>query len=70
MATVTYYAPDISCQGCANAIKRAVSPLPGVREVGVDVNTKRVVVDYDENRATPEEIKERIEDAGYETTAV
>jgi copper chaperone CopZ len=65
MATVEYIVPDISCEGCANAIKRAVSTLDGIKDVGVDVASRRVSVKYDDEVTGPEEIMVRIEDAGY-----
>ncbi|MFO0842283.1 MAG: heavy metal translocating P-type ATPase [Gemmataceae bacterium] len=40
----TFTAPGISCQGCANTIKEALSTVPDVTEVNVDVATKGVTV--------------------------
>ncbi|MHB1000320.1 MAG: heavy-metal-associated domain-containing protein [Armatimonadota bacterium] len=70
MTSVTYKAPEISCEGCANAIKRALGTLQGVSSVNVDVSSKLVTVDYKEDEIRPEEIKQRIEDAGYDTETV
>ncbi len=39
---ILFSAPDIECDGCAQAIKRALGKTPGVSEVQVDVNTKHV----------------------------
>lgn len=66
MAVLTMKVPDISCQGCANAIDRAVGSLQGVCDVTVDIPAKQVTVNYDENEVGPGAITERIEDAGYE----
>lgn len=66
MSTVAYSVPDISCEGCANAIKRALGTLRGVESVAVDVQSKRVTVDYAEDQVGPEDIRRRIDDAGYE----
>lgn len=66
MAVVTYNVPDISCEGCANAIKRSIGTLSGVRDVNVDVPTKVVTVDFDDSAIQQTAIAERIEDAGYE----
>ncbi|MBC7805592.1 MAG: heavy-metal-associated domain-containing protein [Akkermansiaceae bacterium] len=40
----TLSAPDITCGGCANAIRRAVAALDGVVDVSVDVAAKTVRV--------------------------
>ena len=66
MAAITYDVPGIMCEGCANAINRALSVLSGISEVDVDVPGKRVTVDYDDDRVQPDEIARRIENAGYE----
>lgn len=65
MATVEYIVSDISCEGCANAIKRAVGNVDGVKDVGVNVESRIVSVDYDMTATSPDEIMERIADAGY-----
>ncbi|NLC59085.1 MAG: heavy-metal-associated domain-containing protein [Armatimonadetes bacterium] len=56
----------MTCEGCANAIRRAVGQLEGVQSVAVDVAGKRVAVSYDEGRTSPAAIRERIEAAGYD----
>ena len=54
--------PEISCDHCVAAITAAVSPLPGVESVVVDVDTKTVAVVGGEAEA----IGAAIEDAGYQ----
>jgi len=46
MQTTTLSAPDIMCDGCANAIKKALGGLAGVSEVEVDIAAKRVTVSH------------------------
>ena len=40
----TFSVPDIVCDGCANAIEKALGGLAGVSDVTVDVQTKQVTV--------------------------
>ncbi len=56
----------MSCQHCVNSIKNAVSALKGVARVEVDLNKKQVTVNYTAGSVTEENIKETIEDQGYE----
>lgn len=42
--TTTVTAPDITCGGCANAIKNAFGRVDGIQQVDVDVATKQVTV--------------------------
>jgi copper chaperone len=43
-AELTYSVPDVSCEHCRAAVTAALQPLPGVREVDVDLAAKRVAV--------------------------
>lgn len=70
MSTVKYQVQGASCQGCANAIKRAAASLSGVLHVDFDLNAKLVTVDYNETQVKPDAIQNRIEDAGYEAKPV
>lgn len=53
METTTLTAPGIVCGGCAKAAENAVSNLPGVANVQVDVREKRVTVSHDERASRP-----------------
>ena len=68
MENLTAHTADISCEGCANAIRRALSRLQGVTSVEVDVSAKEVAVGYDPAVVRPEEVLERLSRAGYEST--
>src|SRR5947209_2463082 len=43
----TFSSPDIVCEGCAGAIRKALGAIEGVTDVGVDVAAKRVAVEHD-----------------------
>ncbi len=62
--TVTLSVPDIVCGGCASSIKKALGNLEGVERVEVDVNAKRVMVEYGAT-ATREKIAAALDKAGY-----
>lgn len=42
-SVTTLSAPDITCGGCANTIRKAVGSLNGVDSVSVDIDAKTVV---------------------------
>lgn len=60
--TRTYSVPTISCDHCVSAITDAVSPLPGVQALEVEVASKTVRVDGGDDN----EIRAAIDDAGYD----
>lgn len=66
MKTLTYTVPGMSCDRCEAAVHDGISIVPGVAEVSVDLDTKRVKVTGDDlDDAT---IRAAIEDAGYEAS--
>jgi copper chaperone len=62
--TTTVTAPEIVCGGCASSIKKALGNVAGVSEVDVDVATKNVTVNHDEN-VSREKIADVLDRAGY-----
>ncbi len=41
--------PGIHCPSCAALIKDVSSEFPAIKQIDVDVNTKKVTLDHDEN---------------------
>jgi copper chaperone CopZ len=64
LAELSYYVPDMSCGHCKAAVGSALEGVPGVREVDVDLDSKRVVVRGDGLDDTL--LRAAIEEAGYE----
>lgn len=56
----------MSCSHCEKAVTKALKALDGVADVRVDLAGKTVTVDYDAGKATSDEFKAAIEDAGYD----
>jgi copper chaperone len=56
----------MSCEHCVKAITKAVSALPGVSDVIVDLDGKIVTVEYDTEKAPLDRIKFEIEEQGYD----
>lgn len=65
METTTLTANGIVCGGCANAVKAAVSAVPGVSAVEVAVSEKRVTVTHD-GRVTKAVIQDTLKRAGFQ----
>ena len=53
------------CGGCENRVKNAIKNIEGVENVTADHNTGKVIVISD-NEVSEENIKEALEDIGYE----
>ena len=66
MAEMNYTVPDMTCAHCTTAVRSELALVPGVREVTVGLEAKRVVVrgeDLDDAR-----LKAAIVEAGYEAS--
>ncbi len=64
MDTAVYVVPGMSCAHCEAAVTEEISALPGVEQVAIDLESKRVEV-----RGTAlddAEIRAAIEEAGYD----
>ncbi len=60
---ITYSVPAIHCAHCAASIREEVSEVPGVDEVDVDLEVKRVVVRGD--ALDDAALRAAIAEAGY-----
>jgi len=47
MQTTSFAVPDISCDGCATAIRTALRRLNTAHDIDVDVSSKIVTVSHD-----------------------
>jgi len=56
----------MSCSHCENAVRKAVGSLPGVENVAVDLKGKSVTVAFDNEKVSLSQIREAIEDQGYD----
>lgn len=56
----------MSCSHCENSVKKAVGALKGVDKVGVDLENKKVTVEFDPEQVTGKAIMDAIEDQGYD----
>ncbi|HHY41889.1 MAG TPA: copper chaperone CopZ [Thermoanaerobacterales bacterium] len=56
----------MSCGHCKGAVEKAVGALPGVSKVEADVENGKVEVSYNPSKVKLNDIKQAIEDAGYD----
>lgn len=64
MTTVTYTVPKIHCGHCVHTIQMELSDLAGVQKVSADMNTKKVVVNFDAP-ASEEKIEALLAEINY-----
>lgn len=54
------------CAGCSTRLERVLNNLEGVKTAKVSLEEKKATIKYDETKINIENIKETIEDAGFE----
>jgi copper chaperone len=62
---LTLTVTGMTCGGCENAVKRAISSLDGVSDVSASHRDNRVTLTFDASKVDRRTIAKRIEDAGY-----
>ncbi|MBC8141393.1 MAG: heavy-metal-associated domain-containing protein [Armatimonadetes bacterium] len=63
-----FSAPDIECDGCANAIRNALGKMPGVTVVAVSVEDQTVAVTHEPTTAPDAAIIAALDKAGFPAT--
>lgn len=66
MTTETYIINGMSCAACSSAVERVTRKLPGVVESNVNLTTTKMVITYDESQVGEEQIRSKVEKAGFE----
>lgn len=66
MEQVVLTVKGMSCGHCVKAVEDSVGALKGVQKVDVQLNDGKVSVAFDSGQVSLEEIKETIDDQGYD----
>lgn len=66
MAVATIEVRGMSCGGCVDAVTRALRAVPGVRDVDVSLEAGRATVTFEDGKASVDDLKGAVEDAGYD----
>ncbi|QVK19154.1 heavy metal translocating P-type ATPase [Mycoplasmatota bacterium] len=56
---------DMTCASCARAVERSVNKLEGVNNANVNFATEKLSIEFDENQANLDLIKNVVKKAGY-----
>lgn len=70
MEKVTLHVQGMSCSHCVKAVEDSVGELKGVSNVTVHLENGTVDVEYNADEVTLDQIKETIDDQGYEVVQV
>ena len=66
METLTLNIKGMTCMGCVASVKRVLTPIAGVANVDIVLESGKVDIQYDATQAQPDQFREAIRHAGYE----
>ncbi|HNW86291.1 MAG TPA: copper chaperone CopZ [Candidatus Limiplasma sp.] len=66
MTTTVMHVEGMACEHCVKAVSGALNALNGVQAVRVDLKGKTVTVEHEPALATLEQMKQAVEDQGYD----
>ncbi|WP_251517329.1 MULTISPECIES: copper chaperone CopZ [Staphylococcus] len=66
MTTETIQVEGMSCDHCKHAVESALTNLNGVSSADVSLEDNNVTVNYDETDVSFDNMKDAIEDQGYD----
>ena len=65
MQTEILNVAGMTCGGCTGSVTNALKGVDGVGEVKVSLSTGQATVQFDEQRASPAQLKAAVTQAGY-----
>lgn len=60
----------LKCSGCAKAVENAVSTVEGVEKARVDLEAKKLTVEFLQDKLEEQKIIEAVSKAGYQAELV
>jgi copper chaperone CopZ len=66
----TFKVEDMHCANCAMKIESIEDDLPGIKEVNASYVKQQIIVEYDENAVSVDEIITAIKKMGYQAVPV
>lgn len=66
MVKQSFAVKNMMCSMCVAHVRKAIESLPGVKDVNVNLASNSALIEYDESKISPEQIKEAVVAAGYD----
>ncbi len=68
--TVTLSVPDMNCAACPITVKKALTKVPGVGKIDVNLERREATVTFDDAKTNADTLTRATKDAGYPSTVV
>lgn len=64
--TITLNIEGMTCGGCVKSVTNALNQVAGVQSVDVSLDDKNAKISFDDSQTQERNLKEAIEDAGFD----
>ena len=68
--SVTLSVPDMNCAACPITVKKALTKVPGVGKIDVNLDRREAKVTFDDVKTSAEALTRATKDAGYPASVV
>eukprot|EP00898_Chlorokybus_atmophyticus_P005927 jgi/Chlat1/6335/Chrsp44S05898 len=68
--TARFSVKGMTCSACSTSVEKALKLVPGVRKASVALTTEEAEVEYDSTQVKTDQLKEAIEDAGFDAALI
>jgi copper chaperone len=69
LTKVEWTIPGIKCQGCAYKLKESLEGVKGIHLEGLNLEDKKVTLNYNAARISEEQVRETLAQAGFAVAA-
>lgn len=69
MEQLTLKVGGMTCQGCVRSVKQVLEAQPGVEAAEVSLEQGQARVRFDPSRASVDQLRSAVEDAGFDASA-
>jgi len=66
MTKQSYAVKNMMCAMCVAHVRKAIEGLEGVKDVNVNLASNSALIEFDEKKITPQQIKDAVVAAGYD----
>lgn len=66
----TYQVSGMECVACAQSIERSLNKVEGVKKAAVNYANEKLYVDYDVNKVSFNDIRDRVKKAGFDISSI
>jgi copper chaperone CopZ len=69
MKKQTFSVPDMTCSNCSMKLESIEDELAGIKEINASYHKQQMIVEYDENKVSAEQIIAAAKKKGYTAVA-